>query len=217
MARSTPIAQLKQTRQPESDENELVNEILQELEEGNQPQKQPQSKPQPPKQQKPARVEPSKEELLLAQQQQYEEQMRYQQQEYEKLLQEQQQREQELHEKASEEMQIMEKKYEQQLESQQKENEKIKETIPPVPTLEEIETKLNNEKELPLKEKILQLVKTPLVVCMIVLLLSLNMTTKVISTCLPNSDFIMNNVTIFTLLIKSLLGGSLFLASNFVL
>jgi hypothetical protein len=213
MARSTPIAQLKQTNQPQSDENELVNEILQELEEGNQTK--PKSQPQPPKQHKPVPEEPSKEELLLAQQQQYEERMRYQQQEYEKLLQEQQQREQELHEKASEEMQIMEKKYEQQLESQQKENEKLQENVPPVPTREEIETKLNTDKELPLKDKILQFIKAPLVVCVIVLLLSLNVTTKVISTCLPNSEFIMNNVTIFTLLIKSLLGGSLFLVSSF--
>ena len=217
MARSTPISQLKQTNKPQSDENELVNEILQELEEGNQTKPQKQSQQPLPKQQKPVQEEPSKEELLLAQQQQYEEQMRYQQQEYEKLLQEQQQREQELHEKASEEMQIMEKKYEEQLESQQKENEKLQETIPAVPTREEIENKLNTDKELPLKDKILNFVKTPLVVCVIVLLLSLNVTTKVISTCLPNSEFVMNNVTIFTLLVKSLLGGSLFLVSNFVL
>ena len=75
MTRSTPIAQLKQEKPPDSNESELVNEILQELESGNQKQvEEPQG--------------PSTEEILLEHQQHYEQQMALQQQEYEKVLQE---------------------------------------------------------------------------------------------------------------------------------
>ena len=193
MTRSTPIAQLKQEKPPDSNESELVNEILQELESGNQKQvEEPQG--------------PSTEEILLEHQQHYEQQMALQQQEYEKVLQEHINNHNTIKNNQESEKQKLVEDYEKRIEALQK---------PQVPTLDEIKEKMDKEKSM--KDKIIDLLKVPLIVTAIVFLLSLSITTNLLESILPDKEFITNNSSLVISFIKSILGGSVTMGALYVL
>lgn len=74
----------------------------------------------------------------------------------------------------------------------------------------------NNDSKTPktLTEKILDVVKQPLIVAAICILMSIPKLSVILTSILPKKEFVLNNANIFITIIKGLLGGILFYAIN---
>lgn len=74
----------------------------------------------------------------------------------------------------------------------------------------------NNDSKTPktLIEKILDVVKQPLIVAAICIFMSIPKLSVILTSILPKKEFVLNNANIFITIIKGLLGGILFYAIN---
>ena len=182
---STPISQL-QNSNPQNDDV-LVQEILKEIEQTNEP----------------AQNDTQEQEMMEQQQQQ--EMMEQQMMEQQMMEQQQQQ----MMQQQMMQQQMMEQQQQQQQPQQQQQQQQ------PQPVKEQLQDALNTDKKPEKKEEslidsVFRMLKQPLIVGILVLLLSTQYSTDLVSRVLPNKEFILNNTAVFVSLLKGLLASLLF-------